>query len=412
MHELRGRLLRGSTLEVAAARVQTEAHGRHAARDERRLLGAGDAHRDVGLTPRVLFDATVNVAAPMIATGSRPKVAILREQGVNSHIETGHVFTMAGFDAYDVHMTDLQTGRRTLDEFKGFVACGGFSYGDVLGAGAGWAKSILLNPALREQFQEFFGEDDTFALGICNGCQMLAQMAPIIPGAEHWPKFVRNGSEQFECRTALVEVMDTPSIFFKGMEKTRLPIVVAHGEGFAQFKDEEQFDAAQSLVTLRFIDGHGAATETDGPVDLLVHTSRSGSIEPASLLELKEFKRIVSTLHTPETVTVPGLRIDSFFRRGPAVVADYNFMVLDIQGAELMALRGARQTVQAMDAVQAEAGIIEMYEGGALYPDLQSYLAGLGLPLNKGVLHELYDENGRFPAWGEFYFANPTSSNP
>ena len=217
---------------------------------------------DVGLTPRVLFDATVNVAAPMIATGSRPKVAILREQGVNSHIETGHVFTMAGFDAYDVHMTDLQTGRRTLDEFKGFVACGGFSYGDVLGAGAGWAKSILLNPVLREQFQEFFGEDDTFALGICNGCQMLAQMAPIIPGAEHWPKFVRNGSEQFECRTALVEVMDTPSIFFNGMEMTRLPIVVAHGEGFAQFKDEEQFDAAQSLVTLRFIDGHGAATET------------------------------------------------------------------------------------------------------------------------------------------------------
>jgi len=217
---------------------------------------------DAGLTPRVLYDATVNVAAPLINTGARPKVAILREQGVNSHIETGHVFTMAGFDAYDVHMTDLQTGRRTLDEFKGFVACGGFSYGDVLGAGAGWAKSILLNVALREQFQAFFNEDDSFALGICNGCQMLAQMAPIIPGAAHWPKFVRNGSEQFECRTALVEVMDTPSIFFKGMEKTRLPIVVAHGEGFAQFKDEEQFEAAQPLVSLRFVDSHGAATET------------------------------------------------------------------------------------------------------------------------------------------------------
>ncbi|MBL8309993.1 MAG: phosphoribosylformylglycinamidine synthase [Burkholderiales bacterium] len=217
---------------------------------------------DAGLAPRVLFDATVNVAAPMIATGVRPKVAILREQGVNSHIETGHVFTMAGFDAYDVHMTDLHTGRRTLDEFKGFVACGGFSYGDVLGAGAGWAKSILLNPALREQFQAFFDEEDTFALGICNGCQMLAQMSPIIPGAAHWPKFVRNGSEQFECRTALVEVMDSPSIFFNGMEKTRLPIVVAHGEGFAQFKDDAQLDAAQPLVTLRFVDGHGAATET------------------------------------------------------------------------------------------------------------------------------------------------------
>ncbi len=216
---------------------------------------------DVGLAPRVLFDPKENVAAPYIARGVRPKVAILREQGVNSHIETGHVFTMAGFDAYDVHMTDLQSGRVSLDEFKGFVACGGFSYGDVLGAGAGWAKSIVLNGSMREQFQDFFNEDDTFALGICIGCQMLAQMAPIIPGAENWPKFVKNGSEQFECRTALVEVMETPSIFFKGMEKTRLPIVVAHGEGFAQFKDEEQFDAAQSLVTMRFIDGHGAASE-------------------------------------------------------------------------------------------------------------------------------------------------------
>jgi len=216
---------------------------------------------DVGLAPRVLFDPKENVAAPYIARGVRPKVAILREQGVNSHIETGHVFTMAGFDAFDVHMTDLQSGRVSLDEFKGFVACGGFSYGDVLGAGAGWAKSILLNGSLREQFQDFFNEDDTFALGICNGCQMLAQMAPIIPGAENWPKFVKNGSEQFECRTALVEVMETPSIFFKGMGKTRLPIVVAHGEGFTQFKDEDQFDAAQPLVTMRFIDGHGAASE-------------------------------------------------------------------------------------------------------------------------------------------------------
>ena len=220
---------------------------------------------DAGLVPRVLFDSKVNVAAPMIEAninvGARPKIAILREQGVNSHIETAHVFTMAGFDAYDVHMTDLQTGRRSLDEFKGFVACGGFSYGDVLGAGAGWAKSILLNLELREEFQEFFTATDTFALGICNGCQMLAHMAPIIPGAEHWPKFVRNGSEQFECRTVMVEVMETPSILFKGMEKTRLPIVVAHGEGFAQFKDEEHLETAQSLVTMRFVDSLGIATE-------------------------------------------------------------------------------------------------------------------------------------------------------
>ncbi len=220
---------------------------------------------DTGLAPRVLFDSKVNIAAPMIAAninvGARPKIAILREQGVNSHIETAHVFTTAGFDAYDVHMTDLQTGRRSLDEFKGFVACGGFSYGDVLGAGAGWAKSILLNAELREEFQEFFTATDTFALGICNGCQMMAHMAPIIPGAAHWPKFVRNGSEQFECRTVMVEVMETPSILFKGMEKTRLPIVVAHGEGFAQFKDDEHMETAQSLVTLRFVDSLGIVTE-------------------------------------------------------------------------------------------------------------------------------------------------------
>jgi phosphoribosylformylglycinamidine synthase len=217
---------------------------------------------DVGLAPRVLFDAKENVAAPYFNKGERPKVAILREQGVNSHVETAHVFTLAGFDAFDVHMTDLQTGRRSLDEFSGFVACGGFSYGDVLGAGAGWAKSILLNNELREQFQEFFNDPSTFALGICNGCQMLAQMSPIMPGTSHWPRFVKNGSEQFECRTALVEVIDSPSILYKGMEGSRLPIVVAHGEGFAQFKDENQLEAAAEYVTLRFVDGHGNASET------------------------------------------------------------------------------------------------------------------------------------------------------
>ena len=214
------------------------------------------------LAPVLGFDATVNIAAPMIGRGARPKIAVLREQGVNSQIETAFAFTEAGFEAWDVHMTDLQSGRHTLDEFKGLVACGGFSYGDVLGAGAGWAKSILLNPALREPFEAFFQADDTFALGICNGCQMLAQMAPIIPGAEHWPKFVRNVSEQFECRTALVELMPSPSILFRGMEGSRLPIVVAHGEGFAQFRDEAQFDAAQPLVTLRFVDARGEPSET------------------------------------------------------------------------------------------------------------------------------------------------------
>jgi FkbM family methyltransferase len=174
---------------------------------------------------------------------------------------------------------------------------------------------------------------------------------------------------------------------------------------------------AENLRT-RFADApditvlHAAATDSDATVELLIHTSRSGSNEPASLLELKEFKRIVPTLHTPERTSVPGIRLDTFFQKGPAVVADYNFMVLDIQGAELMALRGARRTVAAMDAVQAEAGIVEMYEGGALYSEIQSFLSQLGLPLHKGVLHELYDEKGRFPAWGEFYFANPSSDSP
>ena len=217
---------------------------------------------DVGLAPRVLFDATVNAATPFINKGARPKVAILRDQGVNSHVETAHVFAMAGFDAFDVHMTDLQTGRRSLDEFAGFVACGGFSYGDVLGAGAGWAKSILLNNDLRQQFQEFFSDTNTFALGICNGCQMLAHMTPIMPGTAHWPKFGKNGSEQFECRTALVEITKSPSILYTGMEGSRLPIVVAHGEGFAQFNDEHQLAAANEYVTMRFVDGHGATTET------------------------------------------------------------------------------------------------------------------------------------------------------
>jgi phosphoribosylformylglycinamidine synthase len=216
---------------------------------------------DAGLAPRVMFDATVNAATPFINKGARPKVAILREQGVNSHVETAHVFALAGFDAYDVHMTDLQTGRISLDEFKGFVACGGFSYGDVLGAGAGWAKSILLNTELRDQFAEFFKDESTFALGICNGCQMMAHMTPIMPGTAHWPKFIKNGSEQFECRTALVEVMETPSILYKGMEGSRLPIVVAHGEGFAQFKDDSQLAIADHYVSLRYVDGNGAATE-------------------------------------------------------------------------------------------------------------------------------------------------------
>ncbi|MNK91368.1 Phosphoribosylformylglycinamidine synthase [compost metagenome] len=190
---------------------------------------------------------------------SRPKVAILREQGVNSHVEMAYSFTEAGFEAFDVHMTDLQTGRADLAAFKGVVACGGFSYGDTLGAGIGWARSITFNPKLAEQFKTFFGRADTFGLGVCNGCQMFAELADIIPGAEAWPRFTTNQSERFEARLSMVEVLESPSIFFAGMAGSRLPIAVAHGEGYANFK--HRGDAAKAIGAMRFVDNHGQPTE-------------------------------------------------------------------------------------------------------------------------------------------------------
>jgi len=223
-----------------------------------RILDAGDP----GLVPHLTFAADRDVAAPLIATGARPKVAILREQGVNGHVEMAAAFDRAGFDAYDVHMSDLAAGRRSLAEFKGFVAGGGFSYGDVLGAGEGWAKSILFNPAVREQFEAFFARADSFALGVCNGCQMMSNLRGIVPGASHWPHFVRNASEQFESRLVMVEVTRSPSLFFAGMEGSRLPVATAHGEGYAEFHDAAQLAAAQPFVALRFVDHRGIATET------------------------------------------------------------------------------------------------------------------------------------------------------
>ncbi|WP_353141498.1 phosphoribosylformylglycinamidine synthase [Limnohabitans sp.] len=200
-----------------------------------------------------------NVAAPFINVAAKPKVAVLREQGVNSHVEMAYAFAEAGFDAYDVHMTDLQTGRAKLQDFKGLVACGGFSYGDTLGAGIGWARSITFNPVLSEQMQQFFARTDTFGLGVCNGCQMFAELADIIPGAEHWPRFTTNQSERFEARLSMVEVLESPSLFFAGMTGTRMPIAVAHGEGFANFS--QRGNAAKVLPVMRFVDNHGAATE-------------------------------------------------------------------------------------------------------------------------------------------------------
>ena len=190
---------------------------------------------------------------------SRPKVAILREQGVNSHLEMAYAFTEAGFDAHDVHMTDLQSGRADLASFKGVVACGGFSYGDTLGAGIGWARSITFNPRLAAQFGDFFARADTFALGVCNGCQMFAELADIIPGAQHWPRFTTNQSERFEARLSMVEVLESPSLFLAGMAGSRLPIAVAHGEGYANFK--HRGDAAQAIAAMRYVDNHGAPTE-------------------------------------------------------------------------------------------------------------------------------------------------------
>lgn len=216
--------------------------------------------QDPGMQPKLTFDINDDVAAPYIATGVRPRVAILREQGVNSHIETAYVMHKAGFESVDVHMSDLIAGRTSLNNFKGLIAVGGFSYGDVLGAGEGWAKTILFNAMLSQQFSEFFHRLDTFGLGICNGCQMMSNLKSIIPGAEAWPKFTKNKSEQFEARFSMVEVTDSASVFFSDMAGTQTPIAVAHGEGFADFSTTG--DIAKAQVAMRFINNKGEATES------------------------------------------------------------------------------------------------------------------------------------------------------
>jgi phosphoribosylformylglycinamidine synthase len=215
--------------------------------------------KDRGLSMVLTFDAGEDIAAPFIAKGAQPRVAILREQGVNSQTEMAWVFHRAGFAAVDVHMTDLIAGRQSLADFKGIVACGGFSYGDVLGAGGGWAKTILHRPQLAQMFVEFFARADSFALGVCNGCQMMSHLRSIIPGAQHWPRFERNASEQFEGRLVQVEVTDSPSLFFTGMAGSRIPIANAHGEGRAVFDNAEQ--RAQAIVALSYVDSHGRPTE-------------------------------------------------------------------------------------------------------------------------------------------------------
>jgi phosphoribosylformylglycinamidine synthase len=215
---------------------------------------------DPGLRYALSFDANDDVAAPFIATGKRPRVAVLREQGVNGQVEMAAAFDAAGFAAVDVHMSDILAGRVSLADFAGLAACGGFSYGDVLGAGGGWAKSILFNPRARDEFSAFFGRADTFALGVCNGCQMMSQLHDLIPGADAWPRFERNLSEQFEARFAQVEVLASPSLFFAGMAGSTMPIAVSHGEGRVVFR--ESAHASQARATLRYVDHQGAPTET------------------------------------------------------------------------------------------------------------------------------------------------------
>ncbi|MEO7063211.1 MAG: phosphoribosylformylglycinamidine synthase [Dokdonella sp.] len=214
---------------------------------------------DAGVTPHLAFDPVMDIAAPYIIKGARPRIAILREQGVNGQVEMAAAFTRAGFDAFDVHMSDLASGTRKLADFSGFVACGGFSYGDVLGAGRGWAASILYNERLRDEFAAFFGDASKFALGVCNGCQMLANLQTIIPGAEHWPRFVRNASEQYEARLVTLELLPGPSIFFSGMAGSRIPVAVAHGEGRTVFAASA--DARRAVACARFVDNAGNATE-------------------------------------------------------------------------------------------------------------------------------------------------------
>lgn len=214
---------------------------------------------DKGLFAKTTFNVDEDIVAPMINTGARPKLAVLREQGVNSQTEMAAAFTRAGFDAYDVHMTDLLTGRADLAEFVGLACAGGFSYGDVLGAGGGWAKTILHNDRMIEMFRTFFNREDTFGLGICNGCQMMSRLRDLIPGANHWPDFVRNNSEQFEARLVNVEILESPSIFFQDMAGSVMPIVNSHGEGRVQFLRPE--DATLVKMAARYVDPTGAATE-------------------------------------------------------------------------------------------------------------------------------------------------------
>jgi phosphoribosylformylglycinamidine synthase len=275
---------------------------------------------DPGLSPVLGFDPEEDVAAPYLNTGARPRVAILREQGVNGQIEMAAAFDRAGFESVDVHMTDILSGRMDLSGFRGLAACGGFSYGDVLGAGGGWARSILFNPLGREAFEAFFEREDTFALGVCNGCQMFSQLKELIPGADHWPRFLRNRSEQFEARLALVEVVESPSILLDGMAGSRLPVAVAHGEG--RVAVEEGDAASLPGVALRYVDHRGRPAErypenpNGSPAGITGLTTRDGRVTIMMPHPERVFRTVQHSWHPPEWgETGPWMRIFRNARR-------------------------------------------------------------------------------------------------
>ena len=264
--------------------------------------------KDPGLHARLSFDVNENISAPFINTGVRPAVAVLREQGVNGHVEMAAAFDRAGFKAVDVHMSDLLSGAVALDAFNVLAACGGFSYGDVLGAGGGWAKSVLFNEPLRRQFEAFFKRDNTLSLGICNGCQMMSLLHELIPGAENWPRFERNRSEQFEARVSLLKIPDSPSVFFAGMKDSVFPVAVAHGEGRAQFADATQRAQlkAASGIAAAYVDNYGEVTEhypenpNGSPAGIAGVCSRDGRVTIMMPHPERVFRAVQNSWHPAE----------------------------------------------------------------------------------------------------------------
>ncbi|HSD75481.1 MAG TPA: phosphoribosylformylglycinamidine synthase, partial [Steroidobacteraceae bacterium] len=263
---------------------------------------------DPGLSVRLSFDPHEDIAAPFVSRGARPRIAVLREQGVNSQTEMAAAFLRAGFEPHDVHMTDLLRGRGSLSEYRGLIACGGFSYGDVLGAGQGWAKSILFSARAREEFARFFARGETFALGVCNGCQMFSALRELIPGTGQWPTFVRNRSEQYEARLSRVEILESRSVLLRGMAGSMMPIAVAHGEGRAEFDSAAALErcSQERLIAARFVDNRGAGTErypenpNGSPRGIAALSNADGRVTITMPHPERVFRTVLNSWHPPE----------------------------------------------------------------------------------------------------------------